>query len=193
MKKTCLVLMLSIVLFSCGNKEKNTDAENNETLEEIKDIDEIDPNDMPVLLGKQEINAIKSPPYSKWFIEGYRYALDQKKLGPLKTALEGKTITVFMGTWCEDSRTQVPPLLAILDAISYDNSKITLITVSRDKDTPEGYEDDLNILYVPTIILYDGESEMGRIVEYPVESLEADLLKIATGEEYKHSYENEQE
>ena len=32
--------------------------------------------------------------------------------------------------------------------------------------------------------------EIGRFVEYPRESVEEDILKIVSGEAYKHSYEN---
>jgi len=187
MKKTLLVLLVSTLLYACGNEKKQETDSQTET--EISSEEE----DLPILLGKQEITTIKSAPYSSWFMENYKYSPNQKVLGSLKQALEGKEMTIFMGTWCEDSQRQVPALMNILDAIKYDNSNITLITMSEDKDTPEGLEEGFDIQYVPTIILFDGENEMGRIVEYPVESLEADLLKIATGEEYKHSYSEVQE
>jgi thiol-disulfide isomerase/thioredoxin len=188
MKKAFLTLLIALFVISCGNKEKENGAEPEEIQEEIVEMEEIHPDDLPVIVGKQEISAIKSPPYTKWFMENYQYQFDQPKMAPLKAALEGKTITIFMGTWCEDSRTQVPALLSILEAITYDFSKITLITMSEDKDTPEGYEDGKNIEYVPTIIVYNNKVEMGRIVEYPIESLESDLLKIATGQEYTPAY-----
>ncbi|MEX0996126.1 MAG: thioredoxin family protein [Flavobacteriaceae bacterium] len=182
MKRTFLILLVSTLLIACGNEKKQETESQSET--ELSTEEE----ELPILLGKQEITAIKSAPYSSWFMENYKYSPNQKVLGSLKEALEDKKMTIFMGTWCEDSQRQVPALMNILDAIKYDNSNITLITMSEDKDTPDGLEEGFDIQYVPTIILYDGENEMGRIVEYPVESLEADLLKIATGEEYKHAY-----
>tara|TARA_R110002072_G_scaffold110599_5_gene238457 strand:- start:2882 stop:3448 length:567 start_codon:yes stop_codon:yes gene_type:complete len=188
MKKILLILLVSTLMIACGNEKKENEETQNEETVTYEEEEEL-----PILLGKQEIAAIKSAPYTKWFMENYKYSPNQKKLGPLKAALEGKKLTIFMGTWCEDSQMQVPALLNVLDAIKYDSSNITLITMSEDKDTPEGYEDGHNILYVPTIIVYENEVEMGRIVEYPVESLEADLLAIATGEKYKHSYADEQE
>lgn len=188
MKKTLLTLAFATFIFSCGNKEKEEESVSKEILQEVKEMEEIHPDDLPVLIGKKEIEDIKKPPYTKWFMESYRYEFDQPKMGALKTALEGKSITIFMGTWCEDSRLQVPALISILDAIAFDKSKVTLITMSRDKDTPDGFENDKNIEYVPTIILYDNEKELGRIVEYPIETLEADLLKIATGQEYTPAY-----
>lgn len=190
MKKTLLTLLIAAFVLSCGNKEKDKENEiENEELEiEVVDMEEVHPDDLPILIGKQEISAIKSAPYTKWFMESYLYTFNQPVMRELKPALDGKTITIFMGTWCEDSRTQVPALLSILDALTFDASKITLITMSEDKDTPEGFEKGKNIEYVPTIIVYKNNVEMGRIVEYPIESLEEDLLKIATGKEYKPAY-----
>ncbi len=180
MKKLLLTLMIITFIVSCGNEKKeNTDTVNDEL---------ISADDFPILLGIQEINSIKSPPYAMWYMENYRYAAKQEILGQLKIALNGKKMTLFMGTWCEDSREQVPAIISILDAIQYDTSNITLIMVSRDKDTPEGLEKGFDIQYVPTIILYENEKELGRIVEMPVETLEQDLLKIATGEIYHHAY-----
>ncbi|NEW80631.1 MAG: thioredoxin, partial [Gelidibacter sp.] len=40
-----------------------------------------------------------------------------------------------------------------------------------------------------TFIIYKDDKEIGRFVEYPRESVEADLLKIVSGLPYKHSYE----
>lgn len=186
MKKIFLTLLIAIFIFSCGNKEKESTSE--ETQEEAVNLEEIHPDDLPVLIGKQEISAIKSSPYSNWFMENFNYSPDQDKLEALKVALDGKTITIFMGTWCSDSRKQVPALLNVLDEIAYDTSNIILITMSEDKDTPDGFEDGKNIEYVPTIIVYNNDVEMGRIVEYPIENLESDLLKIATGQEYSPAY-----
>lgn len=186
MKKTLLTLFIATFILSCGNKVKESASE--EIQEEAVAMEEIHPDDLPVLLGEQEVSAIKNAPYNNWFMEHYNYSPDQEKLEVLKVALEGKTLSIFMGTWCSDSRMQVPALFNILDAITYDESKITLITMSEDKDTPEGFEDGKNIEYVPTIIVYNNNVEMGRIVEYPIENLESDLLKIATGQEYTPAY-----
>ena len=190
--KKILVLIATLAFFiSCGNDKKEKEPET--TSVEVQDENY---DDLPVLIGKQEINTIKEAPYNKWFMENYRYSPVQSTLGQLKTALENVEITIFMGTWCEDSRKQVPALLNILVAIQYDQSNITLIAVDENKVTPEGLEEGYTIEYVPTIILYKNGKELGRVVEYPIETLEADLLAIAIGEDYTPAYaepEEEQE
>lgn len=187
MKKTIL-LLVSVVLFASCKNDKTQKEETTETVRETVEIAE--DTEVPVLLGVQNRKAIESKPHRAWFVENYMYQADQQSLAGLHSSLDGITITIFMGTWCEDSQTHVPAVYSILDAIKYDSEKVTLIAMSEDKDTPENLEEGMDIHYVPTIILYKNGQELGRIVEFPVESLEADMLAIAKGEEYKHTYED---
>ncbi len=184
MKKISLFFVAIFLFTSCAEKKEK--EENEEVVVETEA--EMAFEDMPILLGKQNRKAIETKPYNSWFVKNYMYQPDQKSLATLHSSLNDITITVFMGTWCEDSVIHVPALYGILDAVQYDTEKVTLITVSEDKDTPEGLEEGMDIQYVPTIILFKNGKELGRIVESPVETLEADLVKIATGEPYAHTY-----
>lgn len=185
MIKHLFFFTLSLVLISCGNNQKEENQ--NQKVEQVES--ELNTNeDAPVLLGKQEFEVLKNAPYDVWFNENYKYEPDLQILDSLKRALESKSMVVFMGTWCKDSQLQVPVLLNVLDKIEYDTSTIPLYTLSEDKDTPNGIEKEYEIEYVPTIIVFENGEEMGRIVEYPLISIEKDLLQIAKGEEYKHAY-----
>ena len=64
------------------------------------------------------------------------------------------------------------------------------VFVNRSKSTPDNLQEGFNIERVPTFIFYKEGKEIGRFVEFPQESVEADMLKIVSGEPYKHSYEN---
>ena len=64
-----------------------------------------------------------------------------------------------------------------------------VVAMTREKTTPEGYEEGYGIINVPTFIFYRGEGELGRIVEYPIESMEADMVKILSGLPYRHAYD----
>ena len=65
-----------------------------------------------------------------------------------------------------------------------------MITENRSKKTPNNLQHGFNIKRVPTFIFYKKGKEIGRYVEYARESLEKDLLKIVSGEPYRHSYDN---
>ena len=64
-----------------------------------------------------------------------------------------------------------------------------MVTVNREKKTPDNLQEGYNIIRVPTFIFFRKGKEIGRFVEYPRVSVEADMLKIVSGEPYKHSYE----
>ena len=105
---------------------------------------------------------------------------------------EGETDTsseeIGMGTWCEDSQREIPALQKILEAADYKEEQVEMIAMTHDKDTPQGLEEGYEIEYVPSIIFFKDGAEMNRIVEYPQETLEKDMVKILSGKPYKHYY-----
>lgn len=143
----------------------------------------------PILLGKKKRADLEAEPYVSWFRPNYEsHPLNEKAIAQLKPLLKKVKIKIFMGTWCGDSKSQTPAFYKILDAAGYNQKNLTLIAVSRDKDTPEGYEKGMDIERVPTFIFYKKGKEVNRIVEYPVSSLEEDMLVILNGQAYKHAY-----
>ena len=83
-----------------------------------------------------------------------------------------------MGTWCHDSKREVPQFYKILDKLNFNYKNFQIIGLTKDK---KGYFKDytyFNITNTPTFILYRGDIEIGRIIEKPEGSLESHLLKI---------------
>ncbi len=167
------------------NTSKETISENSS--EKINDT--VAYEDSYMLLGKANRNGFKMDAFKDWFNSGYEdYKVNSETVEKLEPLLKDVEITIFMGTWCEDSQRETPHFYKILDAADFDESKSTLITVSEEKTTPQGFEKGKNITNVPTFIFYKNGAELGRIVEYPIESLEKDMLAILSGKEYKHAY-----
>lgn len=126
--------------------------------------------------------------YKEWFDSRYEeYTTNKQVVSEISKHIHQLTIKVFMGTWCEDSQREMPKFYKILDETKFDVSYLQLICVDRTK-TYENQEKTLNIFRIPTIIFYKNGKEIGRFVEYPRESLEKDILKIVSGQPYKHSY-----
>lgn len=134
-----------------------------------------------MLVGISERAAYQDSNFAWWFNSEYtNYDVDTETLLNYKDMFEGKIVKVVLGTWCSDSRREVPRMLKILDFINFPKDKIFFINVDREKIGISNEADVLNIELVPTFIFYDHGEEIGRIIETPVESLEKDLAKIIT-------------
>lgn len=142
------------------------------------------------LIGIANKESFLEAPFSSWFSPNYAsYETDKVVMAKLTPLLKDITIKAFMGTWCGDSQDQTPILYKILDEAGFNYNHLEMITVNRSKVTPDNLQEGFSIERVPTFIVYKNDKEIGRFVEYPRESVEADLLKIVSGQPYKHSYE----
>ncbi|GMU94845.1 thioredoxin family protein [Ignavibacterium sp.] len=144
---------------------------NNSTVDTVKN--------KKMLIGYCTREAFQDTAFKDWFDEQYNsYQPDYETIDQLEGKLDDVTITIVMGTWCSDSREQIPAFYKILDELNYPSDKVTLICVDRKKKGLSNEADGLNIELVPTIIFYRNGEEIGRIIETPQESLEKDLLGI---------------
>ncbi len=144
---------------------------NNSTIDTVKN--------KKMLIGYCTREAFQDTAFKDWFDEQYNnYQPDFEIIDQLEGKLDDISITIVMGTWCSDSREQIPAFYKILDELNYPSDKVTLICVDRKKRGLSNEADDLNIELVPTIIFYRNGEEIGRIIETPQESLEKDLLGI---------------
>ncbi|NCU04169.1 MAG: thioredoxin, partial [Chitinophagaceae bacterium] len=80
----------------------------------------------------------------------------------------------------------------IFDYCGIKPEQIKLVMVSNHdsvyKQSPTHEEQGKNILRVPTLLVLENGNEINRFVEYPVESLEKDLLKILSRSAYRDAY-----
>jgi hypothetical protein len=114
-----------------------------------------------------------------WFGEDFiSYLPDPKYAGPLPEYLEDVEIICVLGTWCSDSRREVPRMLRIMQYKSIAPEKLRMIGVDREKLSPGGEAARYNIERVPTFVFLRDGVEIGRIVEAPLATLEKDMLGI---------------
>lgn len=144
-----------------------------------------------IVLGELSRNYLKKDSlYNKWYNKNYdNYRLDTKTIAKLnEVPQEDYTVKIFLGSWCGDSKREVPRFYRILDAIDFNDKHVSLYGLDKKKKSPQQFEKNLNIIKVPTVIIYKNGKELNRIVEIPVESLEKDLLNIITVNTYKNTY-----
>ena len=148
-------------------------------------------NDM--LLGKCTRAALLQSPFADWFKPNYdSYIVDSFTCNFIRPLLANKSITIFMGTWCGDSRREVPRVLKMLDCCGFPMNDLALVMVGNSdslyKKSPQHEEAGKNIVRVPTVIVEEKGVEMGRIIEFPITSLEKDFLTILRKENYQPIY-----
>ncbi len=133
-----------------------------------------------ILYGYCTREALESEPFSEWFYPEYKnYTVDEARLAELdQEMLQQCLITIVLGTWCSDSKREVPRFFKIVDHLGLDETAISLICVDRRKNAEGTEVNELIIDFVPTFIFYIDNVEVGRIVEAPEASLEEDWIEI---------------
>ena len=151
-----------------------------------------DPRGNQVLWGPLNQEGLSSGSFANWFNPEYQnYKPNPELIKQLKAELNQYTITIFMGTWCGDSKREVPRFLSVLNAANFNAEQLQIIGLRSDapyyKLGPNNEESGLGIHRVPTFIIYKNGVEVNRIVESPKENLEQDLAAIIKGE-YQANY-----
>ncbi|WP_293789068.1 thioredoxin family protein [uncultured Pedobacter sp.] len=107
------------------------------------------------------------------------YVPDAATMIELKKLVRNEKIKIVLGTWCGDSKANVPNFLKILDALHFKEKNVEIIAVDGNKKAENGLLNGLDIKMVPTFIVFDKkDKELGRIIEGPKTTLEGDLLEI---------------
>lgn len=170
MKKiTLLLLLLTSLSLAQNNNNLMTDTKGRQ-----------------ILWGSFDFADLTQPQFIDWYQKGYdNYTPDAKTVKNLKETISDYQIKVFMGTWCGDSKREIPRLIKLFGALNMPKENVQMIAVRGDgefyKQGPNGETLGRNIHRVPTIIISKNGQEVNRIVEDPVVSLEADLLTIIEG------------
>jgi thiol-disulfide isomerase/thioredoxin len=149
-----------------------------------------------ILYGSCTKDSLLTEPFSKWFSAGYdNYQPNAITIADLKKQSQDNiSIEIFFGTWCGDSKREVPRMLKLLNTISFPEKKVSIIAVgdsdSLYKQSPQHQETGKGIFHVPTFIIYKNGVEVNRINEFPVFSLEKDLLSILGNQSYTPNYQS---
>ena len=179
MKRTVIFLILLLNLhfaFSQATNKLTTDKKGNE-----------------LLLGEISKSDLTKNTFNTWFSKNYDdYLVNKNITKQLKDSLNQYEIKAFLGTWCGDSKLEVPRFYKVLEAAKFPENQLQVIAVNRTKDaykqSPNHEEKGLNIHRVPTFIFYKNGKEINRIVEHPKETFERDIFNIATKNKYTPNY-----
>lgn len=132
-----------------------------------------------MIVGLCDFKVFADSNYSWWFDNEFKnYKPDSLVIDRLKNIKDFPNVILIMGTWCSDSKREVPRFYKIVKLINYPEEKVKIICVDRKKETPDFDIASYNIKYVPTFIFEKNGKEVGRIIETPKQNLEEDILEI---------------
>lgn len=184
MKQLLFILLLFSSVACQDSSKKKKVAQQPLPISEMVTTDE-----ETILMGKINRANLLVTPYTTWFKEEYDfYKVPDGWADNLKNEMEGVSVKLFMGTWCEDTQRELGGIFKLLDALAFDESALEMYSLSEYKDSPEGIEKEYKITNIPTLIFFKNGVEMNRFVEVPVETTAADIKKIILGEPYKNAY-----
>lgn len=98
----------------------------------------------------------------------------------------GAELTVYLGTWCSDSKRELARLWRAWDDAGVFAEEdlpfaVEYVALDRDKQEPSGRAAAAAVEYVPTFVVSRGGEEVGRVVEIAVDGIERDLLALLSG------------
>jgi tetratricopeptide (TPR) repeat protein len=146
------------------------------------------------LWGIVTIDSLQKAPYDVWFKKNYTdYKPNPSVIETLKSLkINDFKIKIFFGTWCGDTKREMPRLLKVLDGIGFPKDKITFVALSSAdsiyKQSKNREEHGYNIFRVGCYVFEKNGVEVNRIYELPVLSMERDVLAIFSNQNYTPQY-----
>ncbi|GCC53456.1 tetratricopeptide repeat protein [Chryseotalea sanaruensis] len=145
------------------------------------------------LLGLCNRDSLLLSPWKEWFEPNYtNYKPEADFIAKLRKNLsKDYSFEVYFGTWCGDSKRELPRFYKIINESNFPENKIKLVAVDSGenyKQSPGGETIGKGIYRVATFIVLKNGFEVGRVTEHPVYTLEEDIFKIISGGDYESNF-----
>lgn len=152
------IISLMLVLFSINGDSTGTELNK-----------EVTANGRKYLYGEINRAGLTSGQYKNWFDYNYKkYDFDKSTINSIqKKHLEGITVKLLMGTWCGDSKRNVPVFFKFMDTIGLKDNQLQSWALDLRKQGPNQEHVKYAVRRVPTIIFYRDDIEIGRFIERP--------------------------
>ena len=90
------------------------------------------------LIGICNKEAFTQASFKEWYDKNHdAYLVNEKVVSKLKDSLNNYTIKAFFGSWCGDSKLELPRFYKILEAANFPENQLEVIAVDR---TEEAYK-----------------------------------------------------
>ncbi len=132
-----------------------------------------------MLKGNISFNDLLYAPSYYWMKTGAdHYVPDEAAIKDMERTMWRYSVVVFMGTWDTGSQNLVPKLYKVMDEAAM-LQNVTLYAADVNRSTGKSVEEKYFVSTEPTIIVFDGDREVGRITNRVKVSVEYDLADMA--------------
>lgn len=136
----------------------------------------------PVLLGPLSRAEIEAA-LPEWVAAQVEAEPDAGEALRLAEAPPHSRVTVYLGTWCSDSRRELARFWRALDEGGGEPFlEVGYVGVGREKDEPAELLAGVDLVRVPTFVVEVDGCEVGRVVEESPRGIEVDLAALLAGE-----------
>ena len=129
-------------------------------------------------LGWVDRTVLEQPQFSQFKTVYDTVQVNRTMVAFIRQASDSVQWIVFFGTWCGDSKRQVPMFLKVADSAGIPRERIKLYGLDRSLKDDKGLAEKYRVRSVPTFIFLKDGKEIGRITETPTIGMEADMLTI---------------
>jgi len=143
-----------------------------------------------VLYGACDAQGFLNPVFGEAYITAFEaYHPDESALDALRhhECLATMEVVVVFASWCGDSRREMPHFMKLMQMLEVPDAHIKLFATNRDKTCGIQQVDALGTEFVPTFFIYVDGHLVGSIVEFPLQSLEQDMLDMLVEYSYGSS------
>jgi thiol-disulfide isomerase/thioredoxin len=165
MGRTAYFLAVLFVVAGCGSTDSYHVA--------------VEPHGQKIVTGRIFRSTLESDSSFEWYKKNYEsYTPDSASIVFLFSAAKEIHFLVFGGTWCGDTKRELPRFLKIASLAHIPDANIEIYGVDRSKESRDGLTEKYHIANVPTFIVLSEGKEIGRIVEHSEEGIEFDLVYL---------------
>lgn len=91
---------------------------------------------------------------------------------------ENYRFVLFSGSWCPTCILSLPKIMKLIAKFDLGKKEVEIYEVEPGKSEPKNPIQKYNIHFVPTLLIYSGNVEIGKVIEYPSKSWEEDVAEI---------------
>ncbi len=107
-----------------------------------------------------------------------RYEPDDEIIAKFNSVADSVLIDVFFGTWCHDSKREVPAFFKLMNVLDNDKIAAKYTAIEYRRRGPKDIIKKNNIKRTPTFVVYINGKEAGRLIEESEKSVEEDIWEI---------------